>query len=398
MTVEQTEMIPRLLLGRSFVEAGRWEDAERALQDAETEYVLAHDGLRNMNARMQDEIYKRYGRQIGDRVGDAVYDQMTEWCLIGATARPFRAHVQAIAMLWHWHRTPFRMSEDREKITFSLEPCGSGGRLINEGVYESTSRPLTILEEASAATFSQPHFPSWCTHCAFSNRAFLRRGLAHFIIEGWTPQRRGGACVAHAYKRLSFIPPSAAERVGQQVLDEPEVAEQVFSAAELFELARPAVQRIVEAIRDANARAAIDLIDQSWQAWLGLHHAYRCWYPFFYQACASEFGEAACDQLLQESAWELIAPALKEKPDAQTWLRFWRSHGERVTVDHSSPLPVFVIDQAAIVHPALGQLIRMRYAQRLAESITLGAVRNGYEQQFGVLAAVGDTFHHRLPA
>ena len=48
------DTIPRILLGRSLVEAGRWQDAESVLREADTEYVPAHDGLRNMDKRLTD--------------------------------------------------------------------------------------------------------------------------------------------------------------------------------------------------------------------------------------------------------------------------------------------------------------------------------------------------------
>ena len=396
-----SETTPRLLLGRALIEAGRWRDAEPVLQDAEAEYVPAHDGLRNMNARMQDQIYRRYGREVGDHIGDAVYDQMTEWSLIGSKPTSFREQVEAIAMLWHWHRTPFRMTEDADKVTFSLEPCGSGGRMINEGAYTSgNGRPLAILAESSPASFSQSNFPSWCTHCAFSNRAFLRRGLCYFLIEGWTPERRDGACAAHAYKRLSSVPEATAARVGQQIAqcDQPIVADQVFTETELTELARPAVERIIEAVRRQDAQTALDLIDRSWRAWLSLHHAYRCWYALFYQACLAEFGEPAADELLIESAWELVAPMLEHQPKSlPSWMKFWRSHGAPLGINESASHTELLIDLASIVHPQLAEQDRIGFAQRLAEAITAGATRHGYRDQFGTLALRGPTLAHRLP-
>ena len=101
-------------------------------------------------------------------------------------AMDIREQVKTAAAGWHWHMTRFRLAEDADKVTFILEPCGSGGRLINEGAYYGTdSRPLSLMPQASAATFGEPDFPIYCNHCSELTAIGLRMGAYGFLMEGW---------------------------------------------------------------------------------------------------------------------------------------------------------------------------------------------------------------------
>ena len=79
--------------------------------------------------------------------------------------------------------------------------------MINEGAYYHTAkRPFSLIPASSAATFGESNFPSWCAHCADSNRSWLTRGLNLILFEGWTSSHRYGACAAHVFKSFSEIP------------------------------------------------------------------------------------------------------------------------------------------------------------------------------------------------
>ncbi len=241
---------PALLVARELVRGGRWESARAALAGADAEYVWTHDGMRNLNVRMQEAVYAHFGRSEGDRVSDRVYQRMTDWAFAATDAPAFRDQVETFAMLWQWHRTPVRIVEDDEKVTYVMAPCGSGGRMINAGAYlPSARRPLTVLEEPSFASFGEAHFPNWCAHCAFSNRGYLVRSMPYFLLEGWSDHRRWGGCAAHSYKDIAFVPDEAFARVGvRRPANGPSVAPgRVFTDAELVELARPVIDRIAEA-------------------------------------------------------------------------------------------------------------------------------------------------------
>lgn len=397
----RSEAIPSLLRGRELVQEKDWLGAGQVLSGAGEEYVWAHDGMRNLNVRIQDAAYERFGRDAGDRLADAVYQRMTDWAFAATDTPAFRDQVTTFAMLWQRHRTPVRIVEDAEKVSYIMQPCGSGGRLVNEGAYLPTARrPLSVLEEASFASFSERNFPSWCTHCAFSNRGYLRRSMPYFLLEGWSDHRRWGGCAAHSYKDMAFVPREAFERVG---LEAPEltagpVEPRSFSDEELAELARPVEERILEAVARRDAAAALDLIERSWRAWMNLHDAYRCWYAMWVALLTEQGGVALVDQLVDASAWELVAPVVEAADSGEErWLQFWSNHTGAVVLEASAHGRRLSVSREALVHAELEPSAAEELAERLARAVMAGVERAGRQADFGRLRYREGVFEHTLP-
>jgi hypothetical protein len=394
--------IPALLAGRDLVEREQWDEAREVLASADLEYVWAHDGMRNLNVRMQDSVYVRFGRAEGDRIADAVYQRMTDWAF-GATDHPeFRDQVETICMLWHWHRTPFRLVEDDQKVSYIMQPCGSGGRLVNAGAYLPTAtRPLSVLEGPSFASFAEANFPSWCAHCAFSNRGYLKRSIPYFVLEGWSDHRRWGGCAASSYKNIGLVPAEVFERVGlqAQAATTVPVTARVFSDAELTELARPPVDRVTDFVDRRDGAAAIDLIDRSWTAWMNLHSAYRCWYAMFVSEVAREGDAELAAELIDETAWEVVATVLEDPAAAAaTWTQFWRNHDGVVEIDESANERMFSVSREALVHVDLDAPTAKALAERLAAGIPSGVRRAGHEPAFGTFRYADGRFEHLVRA
>jgi len=310
-------------------------------------------------------------------------------------------------MLWQWHRTPVRLLEDDEKVTYVMQPCGSGGRLINAGAYlPSARRPLTILEEPSFVSFGEGNFPNWCAHCAFSNRGYLARSMPYFLLEGWSDHRRWGGCAAHSYKDIGLVPDEAFERVGlappQRVTPSP--PGRAFSDEELAELSRPVVDRLLEAVARRDANAALDLIDRSWRAWSNLHDAYRCWFAMFADELVAEGGPELAVRLVAENAWELVAPVLEDPvledapSSAEAWIWFWRNHLGTVELEETGGGLVVAVPRDALIHPELDEPRAESLAVQLATAVTEGARRHGYERAFGQLRYSAGRFEHEVPA
>ncbi len=369
MTLEMREspVVPRLTLAGDAVRRGDWNEALACADEARNEHALAHDGLRDVNARLLDAIHRRYGQAFADPFCSEVYEQTTVW-YVAKVPEPasFRDAVEAVAMLWHWHMTTFRLREDRDKATFILEPCGSGGRLINEGAYYgSGKRPLSLIPSPSLTTFNEPNFPSYCTHCADHNRTFLKRGFNIMVFEGWTRAHRHGACISHVFKRLDDLPEEFYSRIGLDASEiptteyEPEFAERVFSDKELEALARHPVDRLRDAAAEDDSAAALALIDRSWAAWMGLHGAYRVWFTAFCNQIRDRLETVAATELIDTCAWWLVAHAVEasrelEPADAvQVWSRFWRSHGESVEVAVQDGTGAWETPAAAVIGPEL---------------------------------------------
>ena len=91
-------------------------------------------------------------------------------------ARPRKEIVQLLAATWRAHSTSgvgpnpgaFEIEEDDEKVTFRMNPCGSGQRLWRNRRYEGENG-YAVMEEEHDWAYNRKGFPIYCTHCTFMN-------------------------------------------------------------------------------------------------------------------------------------------------------------------------------------------------------------------------------------
>ena len=123
---------------------------------------------------------------IQQRLGDeGVAEAWTE-----SMGRGWRRHHDAIAALdrrelvgllaatWRAHSCSgvgpnpgsFTITEDEEKVTFTMNPCGSGQRLVRNGAYEGLPDGGGT-REAHDWSYGRKGFPLYCTHCSFMNES-----------------------------------------------------------------------------------------------------------------------------------------------------------------------------------------------------------------------------------
>ncbi len=117
--------------------------------------------------------------------------------------------VSEIARTWNYHCADFRLHEEDDRFVFTLDPCGSGGRLFRGTMWRDLfhyGAPLSPLVDAPHPIgFLRAQAPSYCTHCAASNRAQLERAAdpktpLFFVIDGHAQQRPGMPCRTYVYK------------------------------------------------------------------------------------------------------------------------------------------------------------------------------------------------------
>ena len=205
-----------------------WEQAKRAALEGDTDRTVALiDEAVERWRRLQDysinwitSLLSFVGRELGeDAVEQALRqtgeefvrprrDTGVDWASLPATAR---AKVIARAMVANFGTVD--VDEDEEKIVLSFQ-CGTGGRLIDEGRYESEGGPYLVLREAGPRTFGESSLPVYCAHCSVNNEIqAVEWGGTPTSIEHPSPGP-GGRCVHHVYKDVDAIPDEAFARIG----------------------------------------------------------------------------------------------------------------------------------------------------------------------------------------
>ncbi len=134
--------------------------------------------------------------------------------------------VREVARTWNYHCADFTIIEEDDRFVFRLDPCGSGGRLFRGAVW----RDMFHYGEPLAPKMAKPHrinfnradAPTYCTHCAASNRAQLEGALSpetplFFVIDGHAQSAPGAPCRCYVYKkdaRREDIDPALFEQIG----------------------------------------------------------------------------------------------------------------------------------------------------------------------------------------
>ena len=169
----------------------------------------------------------------------------------------------------------FRITEDEEKFTFHLEPCGSGARLWRRGMYES-SRGGKLSEKARPWTYNREGLPYYCMHCPFLNEILPYESYGTLMWPLDPFQGPEDVCKWYIYKNSNDIPDRFFEKFGLQKKKLParRYKKRYFSDEELREMSRPTPDRIKEKIQANDLRGATSLCRGVRDEFLFLHDLY----------------------------------------------------------------------------------------------------------------------------
>src|SRR6056297_3254722 len=233
----------------------------------------------------------------GERFGEPVLEEMFRYVFEKSARRQFfeaagaqtlpHLSVYLLAKSWRAHACfgagdypgAFSITEDAEKFTFHLHPCGSGLRLWRKGWYVAGTGGKTSEKERTW-TYNRKGFPYYCIHCPFLNEILpfeSRYGRLLWPVD--PPAGPEDSCAWHVYKNPDTIPVSYYRRLG---LKKPEASQPVdkssrarfFTDDRLKEMARPATDRILEALEAGNQKSAIQLCRSVRDEFLVLHDLY----------------------------------------------------------------------------------------------------------------------------
>lgn len=132
-----------------------------------SQFAFLHDGYMCWIASLLTWIYERHGADgvyeaelfAHDIEGKVAWPQMQG----GAAPMTIKENVQAHcdALMGHVFQ-PITVTEDDEKITVTVSPCGSGGRIIEKGGYE---KGMATVKEKHPINWGLGDMPIYCCHC-----------------------------------------------------------------------------------------------------------------------------------------------------------------------------------------------------------------------------------------
>lgn len=110
---------------------------------------------------------------------------------------------------------PITVTEDDEKITVSVDPCGSGGRLLANGGYD---KGLARIKEKCPLSWGLGDLPIYCCHCPATEILALEGGGDFRWVHptGESGKDVGPNCSYVMYKNKKDIPEKYYTRIGQK--------------------------------------------------------------------------------------------------------------------------------------------------------------------------------------
>lgn len=159
------------------IDAGDLDGAKRLAREGQGEWLMLHDLMAEsilalasfVQDKLGDEGVREAWKQSLERGWKRHHDairRLDRRAVVGLLAATWRAH-SAGGLGEHPGR--FTIAEDDEKVTFTMNPCGSGQRLVRRGLYESAGYGRT--REAHDWSYGRKDFPLYCTHCSFMNES-----------------------------------------------------------------------------------------------------------------------------------------------------------------------------------------------------------------------------------
>lgn len=203
------------------IDAGDLDAAREACEAMRHEWGMLHDLMTEATLGLVSFIQDRLG---DEGVAAAWEDSMSrgwERHVASIGRLPRRTVVELLAATWRAHSTSgtgqdagaFTITEDDEKVTFHLHPCGSGARLVRRGLYEKHGYGRT--QAAHDWSFGRKDMPLYCTHCAFMNESLPLKWAGYPLYPLDPPQDYDkDPCRWYWYKDPEAIPERFAARYG----------------------------------------------------------------------------------------------------------------------------------------------------------------------------------------
>lgn len=197
------------------IEAGDTERAKRLAQRMYNEFTSMHDLYRDWIAATLSTVGRTFGTEALETV---MTEGVKAWWLPNLEKLPtgqehLRQRIKMFVAGLHGHLQPLHIEEDDEKVVIQMQPCGSGGRLVQEGKYDGPNAFLT-LDTPHKLTYGRDEFPVYCAHEPPMEWLDIAAHGAPFVVV--EPSKHIGAepCSFLIYKDPAKVPAKYYERLG----------------------------------------------------------------------------------------------------------------------------------------------------------------------------------------
>lgn len=197
------------------IDAGDREKAKELAKRMYGEFNHLHDGYMFWVTGLQTYIYNNYGIEAVEEAEREAHTIEAKVVFKPPEKTDFRSRVEHLAGGLRGHLQPITITEDDEKVSIMMRPCGSGERLIEKGGYKPETG-LARVKEPHRITWGMKDFPIYCVHCPIMEMMDIENtgdfGMVHIVNE---PIDRD-SCKFTFYKDPKDIPEELYTRIGKK--------------------------------------------------------------------------------------------------------------------------------------------------------------------------------------
>jgi len=195
------------------IEATGNAEAVKAFEQYVGMFNTVHDTFITLSAYAMSAAYKAGGADFVAKELAGFFRPAKE-ALVDYWSKPFKERVGiAINMVKCCHDCVIEVvGEDDEKLTFRMDPCGSGQMLWDKGVY-GPNGPCSLCA-AHNMTAGCSNFPIYCIHAPLGEIGAIEQGEVPFYQQEYPEQVGPQSCLFHVYKNKEDVPESYFTRVG----------------------------------------------------------------------------------------------------------------------------------------------------------------------------------------
>ena len=165
------------------IDGGEKETAKKLAKRMYNEFSAMHDLYRDWLTDLFSFVGRHFGDETLSKALEETVSNFTNRVADRYAHKDPGRQVKILAAGLRGHLQPLQIEEDEEKFIIKLAPCGSGGRQVQEGLYDPPTNLLKV-EKSQPMTFDRPNFPVYCAHCFFQNMVTVEPdGKPLFIVE-----------------------------------------------------------------------------------------------------------------------------------------------------------------------------------------------------------------------
>jgi hypothetical protein len=195
------------------IDSGDKEKAKHLANRMYKEFNYLHDGYFTWVTGLQTYIYQNMGIDAVEEAERQAHTIESKIAFIPSGETDFRTRVENLLGGLRGHLQPITVAEDDEKVTITMEPCGSGERLIKKGGYEEG---LAKVKEPHRITWGMENFPLYCVHCPVMEALDIENTgdfvFCHFVSDPIAEEH----CQFVFYKDPALIPGEFYTRIGKK--------------------------------------------------------------------------------------------------------------------------------------------------------------------------------------